>query len=76
MHYALLSGVRTVVVMEKKVPLRVTPSETALTLAYAEPGAVAKLGKCDPEWCRIASDQNRGWVKKIYLWGVYQDEIR
>ena len=76
MHYALLSGARTVVVAEDNVPLMMRPSDDSVVVAYAETGVVAKLGKCDPDWCRVTSGKHRGWVRKPQLWGVYPDEIR
>ena len=76
MHYALLSGARTVIVVDEKTPFRMRPENDSLVVAYAEKGVVAKLGKCDPEWCRITSGKHRGWVRKPQLWGVYPHEIR
>jgi SH3-like domain-containing protein len=75
-HYSLLSGVRTVLVEEDMAALRAQPSDNAATVARAEAGVVARLGKCLPEWCRIIAGGERGWIRKTAIWGVDPDEVR
>ncbi len=75
-HYALLSGVRTVLVTAERVPLRGAPAEGGRPLAWAEAGVIARLGSCRPRWCRITAGGVSGWVRKSEIWGVYPDEIR
>lgn len=75
-HYSLLSGVRTVIVEEDLLPLRAKPDPNAPVNAYAEAGVIARLGACNPAWCRISAGGYSGWVEKSALWGVLPDEIR
>ncbi|MEM1431550.1 MAG: SH3 domain-containing protein [Pseudomonadota bacterium] len=75
-HYALLSGARSVLVEEDMVALRQHPRSDARVLARAEAGVVARLGPCDPDWCRISAGRERGWVQKSALWGVAPEELR
>lgn len=75
MHYALLSGVRTVLFQPEKSAIRVQPNEAAATRAYGERGAIATLEECDPDWCKIAADGVKGWVRKADLWGVGAKEV-
>ena len=76
MHYSLLSGSRTVVVVGDEVSLHVTPEDNSVITAVAQKDVVARLGKCNGEWCHIRVDGHRGWVLKSRLWGVYADETR
>ncbi len=76
MHYSLLSGVRTVIVRKDYTPMRSVPNVGADPNAYAEQGVIARLGQCYPQWCRISAGQQKGWVLKSELWGVYREEIR
>ena len=76
MHYALLSGVRMVMIEEDMAPLRAKPAEDAIIKARAEMGVVAKLGDCTLDWCQISSGGQKGWTTKSVLWGVDPDEIR
>jgi SH3-like domain-containing protein len=75
-HYSLLSGVRTVIVEQDLLAVRVKPDDAADVNAYVEAGVVARLGKCDPGWCRISADGYKGWADRAALWGVAPDEIR
>lgn len=75
-HYALLSGVRTVLVERDMAPVFTRADETSSVNANFELGVVARLGKCDPNWCRISAGGYRGWAKKADLWGVSATELR
>lgn len=76
MHYALLSGVRTVIVQSDLAAIRVTPSDDAPENARLEAGVIARLGECEPAWCRISAGGYRGWIRKAAIWGVTADEVR
>ncbi|PIE15377.1 MAG: aspartyl-trna synthetase [Rhodobacterales bacterium] len=76
MHYSLLSGVRTVIVERDMLTLFAQPDSKSLENAHLEMGVIARLGSCDPLWCRLSADGQRGWARKDALWGVAPDEIR
>ncbi len=75
-HYALLSGSRTVLIEHDMTKIHSRPDVTAPVTAAFELGVVAKLGACDTDWCRISAGGYRGWARKGDLWGVAQDELR
>lgn len=75
-YYTLLSGVRTVLVMEPKTELHQGPEERTAVVAIAEEGVIGKLGACTTDWCEIAAGGENGWVEKARLWGVDPGEIR
>lgn len=74
-HYTLLSGVRSVLVTQDMAEVRANPKEDAEVVVQAEQGVVGKLLECDADWCRIAIDGYKGWVKKTSLWGVDAGEL-
>ena len=74
-HYALLSGVRNVVITLDMAELRASPSPSASVVAQAEMGVIARLLQCSLDWCRISSEGIKGWVEKTAIWGVKPDEI-
>ncbi len=76
MHYALLSGVRTVIVKTPNLALRLRPNIAAATAVFAEERAIARLEECLIDWCEISSDGHSGWAPKADLWGVWEHEIR
>ncbi len=73
-HYSLLSGARAVLVTLDMAEVHDAPSESAAIVAQAEMGVVARLLQCQPDWCRLALDSQRGWVQKSAIWGVKPDE--
>ena len=75
MHFALLSGVRTVLVQDDMTALRLTADARAPVVAWLEAGVVARVLGCGPEWCRLRADGLRGWAPKASLWGVAPDEL-
>ncbi len=75
MHHALLSGVRTVLVMEDMVTMRNQPQPGALEVAHLQAGVIARILRCEPDWCRIGVEGHRGWVERNALWGVEPHEF-
>lgn len=75
-HYALLSGVRTVLVEKDMMAVYARPDPTSQINAAFELGVVARLGSCVSDWCQISAGGYRGWAAKEDLWGVAPDEIR
>ena len=75
-HYTMLSGARTVLVNGVTTALRARPEQDALENAMLEPGVIARLGRCTPDWCRLTAGGYRGWAPKSVLWGVSESEIR
>ncbi|MDK3017351.1 SH3 domain-containing protein [Pseudodonghicola flavimaris] len=75
-HYALLSGVRTVLIEQDMTPVYSRPDAQSQLSARFELGVIARLGECSRDWCRISAGGYRGWTLKTNLWGVDADEIR
>ncbi|TNJ47809.1 aspartyl-trna synthetase [Phaeobacter sp. B1627] len=75
-HYALLSGIRTVLIEEDMLRVRSRPEETAPVMAAFELGVVAQLGACEINWCEVTAGGHHGWAPKAKLWGVAPDELR
>jgi len=75
-HYSLLSGVRHVIVERDMLALHARPDAAAPVVAQLELGVIARLGKCEPAWCRLSAGGYRGWAEKSALWGVRPDELR
>lgn len=75
-HYALLSGTRTVIIDRDMLELHSRPLTSTPVIAQLEAGVIARLDDCTPDWCRVIADGYRGWAPKSALWGVQPDEIR
>ena len=75
MHYSLLSGVRTVLVMQDMTALRVQADTRAAVVAWLEAGVIARPMSCGPQWCRLNAAGQRGWAERTALWGLGPDEM-
>lgn len=75
-HYTMLSGSRTVIVDQDMLALRARPDVNATENAVVEAGVIARLGECNPAWCRVTAGGYKGWAPKSVLWGVKPDELR
>lgn len=75
-HYSLLSGSRTVIIEEDMMAIFRRPDVNTSVVARLELGVVAKLGKCEADWCRVNVGGFKGWAPKTSLWGVGRNEIR
>jgi len=76
MHYSLLSGVRTVLIEKDMLALHARPDPNTPVMAALELGVVARLGKCDVQWCELRSGGYKGWAPKGRIWGVKPAETR
>ncbi|WP_375263071.1 SH3 domain-containing protein [Palleronia sp.] len=74
-HYALLSGVRTVLVESETATMHALPDAGAPEVAVLKRGVVVRIDECIPAWCRIYKAGYAGWVDKANLWGVLPGEI-
>ncbi|WP_370738029.1 SH3 domain-containing protein [Ruegeria meonggei] len=75
-HYALLSGVRTVLIEAEMLPVYINPDPNTQVSAQFESGVVARLGSCSIDWCYVSAGGYRGWTLKSNLWGVDPSEVR
>jgi SH3-like domain-containing protein len=75
-HFAMLSGSRTVLVEQDLLPLLVRPEADAPQAALLELGVIAELGDCTIDWCRLSAGGYAGWVLKSAIWGVDPGETR
>ena len=56
-------------VLQTEGVLFAKPSPDATPRARLEPGVIAKVERCDPEWCQIRTAGFRGWTERDILWG-------
>jgi SH3-like domain-containing protein len=75
-HYALLSGARTVLVEQDMLTVHSRPDPMAPVTAAFELGVVARLGECNGDWCKITAGGYSGWAPSHDLWGVDPGEQR
>ena len=76
LHKTMLSGVRNVLIHSKQPQLlRAEPEEKAKPMLKLAPNVIAQILQCDKTWCRVRVADEKGWMKKPGLWGVYNEEV-
>jgi SH3-like domain-containing protein len=72
----MLSDARTVLVTGKsRVDIRDAPYAASSVVAKAEPGVVARLKACKPQFCKISASGLTGWIERTRIWGVDAGEV-
>ncbi|MEM9838958.1 MAG: SH3 domain-containing protein [Pseudomonadota bacterium] len=56
-------------VLQSEAVLFAKPSPSAPPRARLEPGVMAKLERCEAQWCQIKTAGFRGWTTREILWG-------
>jgi SH3-like domain-containing protein len=74
-HYALLSGVRSVMISADMADFLNSPEDGAAVKFRAERNVVGWVQECSADWCRVSVEGDRGWVHKSALWGVAPGEV-
>ena len=75
MHYSLLSGARTVIIETDLTALFARPDPATRVEAYLEAGVIARIDRCEANWCLLRADGHKGWTSKTAIWGVRADEV-
>ena len=73
-HQSMLSGRRSVIILDGPQALRSRAAPSAAVVANVEERVVGRLLGCDAAWCQAEFEGFRGWVRRIDLWGVYRNE--
>jgi SH3-like domain-containing protein len=74
-HRAMLSAARTVIVQTKTMTLRRSASEESPAVAQLAPGMVARIERCEAQWCEVSVRAYAGWLRREGLWGLRANEI-
>jgi SH3-like domain-containing protein len=75
-HYTLISGARTVLIKNDRVPLYKLADATSPLAAYVETGVIGRLGQCTEQWCRVTVSGTKGWLQRSQVWGLLPGEVR
>tara|TARA_Y100000996_G_scaffold395144_1_gene360094 strand:+ start:221 stop:664 length:444 start_codon:yes stop_codon:yes gene_type:complete len=67
-HWSQLKKVNSIIPLEDKILFK-KPSNFSTPLAKIKKGRVLILQKCDGVWCKIKSENFKGWIKINNIWG-------
>ena len=67
-HWSQLKPINSVISLNEKILFK-KPSNFSKPLAKIQAGRVLELQKCIDGWCKIKSDNFKGWIKTDNIWG-------
>ena len=67
-HWSQLKKVNSIIPLEDKILFK-KPSKFSRPLANIKMGRVLVLEKCDGVWCKVKSENFKGWIKTNNIWG-------
>ena len=68
-HISQLKKNNSVIATQNKVLFK-KPSSFAKPIAQIKEGRLLIIDKCEQNWCRIKSEEFKGWIKKGDIWGL------
>ena len=67
-HSSQLKPMNSIIPLNDKI-LFDKPSNLSKPIAKIQKGRVLLLLKCEMDWCKIKTDEIKGWVKNNNIWG-------
>ena len=68
-HVSQLSKKKSAINKKEKSVFYNRPTIYSKPIAMLEKGRLVLIKKCKVKWCKINSENFKGWIKKKYLWG-------
>jgi SH3-like domain-containing protein len=69
-HISQLSKKKAAIVIDDNSILFNDSTIYSNPVAILRKGRLVKINKCKDNWCKIKTDEFKGWVKKEILWGL------
>ena len=67
-HWSQLKKINSIIPLEDKILFN-EPSKFSKPLAKIKKGRVLVIQKCDGIWCKIKTEDFKGWIKTDNIWG-------
>jgi SH3-like domain-containing protein len=69
-HISQLSKKKAAIIIDDNSILFNNSTIYSNPVAILKKGRLVKINKCKNRWCKIKTDEFKGWVKKENLWGL------
>ena len=67
-HWSQLKPINSVILLKDKILFK-KPSNFSRPLANIKQGRVLVIKKCDGNWCKVKTENLKGWIDNKNLWG-------
>jgi len=68
-HVSQLKKINSIISLEDKILFK-KPSNFSKPLAKIKEGRILIVQKCNGIWCKVKSENFKGWIKTNNIWGV------
>ena len=68
-HLSQLKKINSIITLEDKILFK-DPSNFSKPIANIKKGRLLIIKRCDSEWCKIETENFKGWIKKNNVWGL------
>ena len=69
-HLSQLSKKKAAIIIDEKVVMFKSSTNFSKPIVILKKGRLTKVIKCKINWCKVKSENFKGWVKKESLWGL------
>ena len=69
-HISQLSKKKAAIIVHEESIMFSSSTIYSNPVAILKKGRLVKISKCEDNWCKVKSEEYRGWVKKESLWGL------
>tara|TARA_Y100000591_G_C21422175_1_gene492738 strand:- start:76 stop:372 length:297 start_codon:yes stop_codon:yes gene_type:complete len=69
-HISQLSKKKAAIVIEDELIMFSNSTIYSNPIALLKKGRLVKIKKCKENWCRVVTEDFKGWIKKESLWGL------
>tara|TARA_B100001094_G_C18010451_1_gene709814 strand:- start:441 stop:887 length:447 start_codon:yes stop_codon:yes gene_type:complete len=70
-HISQLSKKKAAIVIGKDLIMFKNPTVFSNPIVILKEGRLVKINNCKETWCKVSSDDFKGWVKNENLWGLF-----
>ena len=67
-HWSQLKPINSVITLKDKIMFK-NPSNFSKPLVNIKQGRLLVIKKCDGNWCKVQTDNYKGWIDNSSLWG-------
>jgi len=68
-HRIMLRKLNSLIILEEKIVFKKN-SKFSKPLAKLKKGRLVIIKKCEPNWCRIETENYSGWIETKNVWGI------
>ena len=70
-HRSQLSKKKAAIVIAPDLIMFKSPTIYSHPVVIIKKGRLVKIIKCKSGWCKVSSDEFKGWIKNKNLWGLF-----